>query len=167
MAIATVGPDGRPSQRTVLLKHFDKEGFVFYTNLESRKAAEIEHNSRVCILFPWLSMDRQVIVEGSAERLGMTSVLKYFISRPRDSQLAAWSSAQSRKIDARSLLEGEFFRMKEKFADKEIPVPSFWGGYRIIPDRWEFWQGGEHRLHDRFQYTQAETEQWEINRLAP
>jgi pyridoxamine 5'-phosphate oxidase len=167
MVIATVGQGGRPSQRTVLLKHFDKEGFVFYTNLESRKAGEIEQNSRVCVLFPWLSMDRQVIVEGSATRLGMATVLKYFLSRPRDSQLAAWSSAQSRQIDARSLLEGEFFRMKEKFAEKEIPLPSFWGGYQIIPDRWEFWQGGEHRLHDRFQYSHVEKGQWEINRLAP
>ena len=167
MAIATVGPDGRPSQRTVLLKHFDKKGFVFYTNLESRKAEEISQNSQVCILFPWLSMDRQVIVEGKAERLSTASVLKYFLSRPRDSQLAAWSSAQSRKIDARSLLEGEFFRMKEKFAEKEIPVPSFWGGYRIVPDRWEFWQGGEHRLHDRFQYFSSGADTWEINRVAP
>jgi len=167
MVIATVGSGGSPSQRTVLLKHFDRDGFVFYTNMESRKAQEIAHNSRVCILFPWLAMDRQVIIEGKAERLGMTSVLKYFLSRPRESQLAAWSSAQSRKIDARSLLEGEFFRMKEKFADREIPVPSFWGGYRIIPDRWEFWQGGEHRLHDRFQYSQTVEGQWETIRLAP
>ena len=167
MVIATVGAGGKPSQRTVLLKHFDKDGFVFYTNLESRKSDEIKNNSQVCILFPWLAMDRQVIVEGQAERLGMTSVLKYFLSRPRDSQLAAWSSAQSRKIDARSLLEGEFFRMREKFADREIPVPSFWGGYRITPERWEFWQGGEHRLHDRFEYSQSSESGWEINRLAP
>ena len=167
MILATVGVGGHPSQRTVLLKHFGTDGFHFFTNTQSRKAKEIAVNDRVSILFPWLKMDRQVIVEGRTERLGIAAVLKYFISRPRESQLAAWSSAQSERIDTRTLLEAEFQRMQEKFANKEIPLPTFWGGFRIIPDRWEYWQGGEHRLHDRYQYTQGAGEAWEINRLAP
>ncbi|MBT4160191.1 MAG: pyridoxamine 5'-phosphate oxidase [Gammaproteobacteria bacterium] len=166
MSLSTVDGVGKPSQRIVLLKHFDRDGFVFYTNLESRKAREIGTNSRVSLLFPWLQLDRQVIVEGEAEKLDMKTVLKYFISRPRDSQLAAWASTQSRKIDARSILEGEFLRLKTKFTNNDIPLPSFWGGYRVVPDRWEFWQGGEHRLHDRFQYSEFENG-WDIVRLAP
>ena len=167
MVLATVGPDGRPSQRIVLLKHFGAGGFDFYTNTGSRKAREITVNDRVSLLFPWLKMDRQVIVEGRAERLNITSVLKYFLSRPRESQLAAWSSAQSQRIDTRSILEAEFRRMHFKFARNEIPLPSFWGGYRVIPYRWEFWQGGEQRLHDRFEYVQSSGSAWVINRLAP
>jgi len=166
MSVATVDESGRPSQRIVLLKHFDSDGFVFFTNLESRKAREIQNNARVCLLFPWLRLDRQVIVEGQAEKLDMKSVVKYFISRPRESQLAAWASAQSRTLDARSVLEGEFMRLREKFANREIPLPSFWGGYRVEPDQWEFWQGGEHRLHDRFRYAKVD-KGWDISRLAP
>jgi pyridoxamine 5'-phosphate oxidase len=167
MSIATVGPDGRPSQRIVLLKHFGTDGFEFYTNTESRKAREIAQNDNVCLLFPWLGMDRQVIVEGQARRLGITSTLKYFLSRPRESQLVAWSSAQSQRLDTRAMLDLEFQRMREKFARKQIPLPTFWGGYRVVPDRWEFWQGGEHRLHDRFQFTKGASAGWEISRLAP
>ncbi len=167
MILATVGEGGHPSQRTVLLKHFGPGGFDFFTNTQSRKAKEIAVNEQVSILFPWLKMDRQVIVEGRTERLSIATVLKYFLTRPRESQLAAWSSAQSERIDTRAMLEGEFQRMQEKFAKKEIPLPTFWGGFRIIPDRWEFWQGGEHRLHDRFQYIRGTGDVWEINRLAP
>ncbi len=166
MSIATVGMDYRPSQRTVLLKHSDDRGLVFYTNLESRKSLEIAHNNQVSILFPWFAMDRQVSVEGRAERLDARSVLKYFLTRPRDSQIATWASSQSRKLDSRALLEAEFFRMKTKFQDGKIPLPAFWGGYRIVPDRWEFWQGGEHRLHDRFEYRRKKNS-WTISRLAP
>ena len=167
MVLATVGPDGKPSQRIVLLKRFGTRGFDFYTNTHSRKAKEISVNNNVSLLFPWLKLDRQVIVEGRAERLKMASVFKYFLNRPRESQLAAWSSAQSQRIDTRSILEAEFLRMQIKFARKEIPLPTFWGGYRVIPYRWEFWQGGEQRLHDRFEYVQCSGKGWEINRLAP
>lgn len=167
MCVATVGQDGKPSQRIVLLKHFDSKGLVFYTNLESRKARDVAHNSAVSLHFPWMKIDRQVAVEGRAQKLGLSAVLKYFVSRPKESQLAAWSSPQSQKIDTRSMLEDEYKRMQMKFAQGKIPVPSFWGGYRVVPEQWEFWQGGEHRLHDRFQYTHSAEGGWEINRLAP
>ena len=169
MSLATVDGDGRPSQRVVLLKHFDDRGLVFYTNLESRKAREIAVNESVSLLFPWLAMDRQVSVEGRAERLGLMETVRYFVSRPRESQLAAWSSAQSRRIGTRQMLEAEYHRMQKKYAEGQIPVPHFWGGFRVVPRQWEFWQGGEHRLHDRFQYTLVGngTAEWDIHRLAP
>ncbi|MFP6808912.1 MAG: pyridoxamine 5'-phosphate oxidase [Pseudomonadales bacterium] len=167
MCVATVGIDGKPSQRIVLLKHFDEMGFVFYTNLESRKAKDISNNDSVSLHFPWMKIDRQVSIQGRAEKLGLTTVLKYFLSRPKESQLAAWVSPQSQKIDTRSMLENEYERMQMKFSEGKIPVPSFWGGYRVVPEQWEFWQGGERRLHDRFQYTLDDPDSWEINRLAP
>jgi pyridoxamine 5'-phosphate oxidase len=167
MCVATVSKDGRPSQRVVLLKHFDQQGLVFYTNVESRKARDMTQNRHVSLHFAWLEIDRQVHIEGLAEKLGLSTVLKYFISRPRESQLAAWTSPQSQRIDSRSILENEFQRMQNKFVDKKIPLPTFWGGYRVRPRQWEFWQGGERRLHDRFQYTPSESQGWEINRLAP
>jgi pyridoxamine 5'-phosphate oxidase len=167
MCVATVAADGKPSQRIVLLKHFDQQGFIFYTNTESRKAKEISQNQNVSLHFAWLEIDRQVHIEGRVEKLSPGAVLKYFMSRPRESQLAAWTSPQSNRIDSRSMLLNEFQRMREKFENKEIPLPSFWGGYRVTPAQWEFWQGGEHRLHDRFQYTPSAGDSWEINRLAP
>jgi len=167
MCIATVAANGKPSQRIVLLKHFDESGLVFYTNLESRKAKEIAGNATVSVHFPWMKIDRQVSIEGRAEKLGLATVLKYFVSRPKESQLAAWSSHQSRPVDTRAMLEDEYKRMQMKFAAGKIPVPSFWGGYRIVPEQWEFWQGGEHRLHDRFRYSTDENNGWTINRLAP
>lgn len=167
MSLATVDHSGRPWQRIVLLKHFDQKGFVFYTNLGSRKAKEIAGNPRVSLHFPWMAMDRQVIVGGSASRLGAVEVMKYFISRPRDSQLAAWASKQSSRLSSRQALEAQFMQIKEKFRGGEIPLPDFWGGYRVEPDEFEFWQGGEHRLHDRFQYLPDGRGGWEITRLAP
>ncbi len=166
MCVATVGENNRPSQRIVLLKHNDESGFVFYTNLESRKAHEISLNKQVSLHFAWLEIDRQVHIEGTAEKLATSTVLKYFMTRPKESQLAAWASAQSSRISARSILDDEFQRLKQKFQNKEIPLPSFWGGFRVVPKQWEFWQGGEHRLHDRFQYISA-GDSWEIVRLAP
>jgi pyridoxamine 5'-phosphate oxidase len=166
MSIATVGADGRPWQRMVLLKQFDAAGFVFYTNLESRKAREIAANPRVCLLFPWADIERQVIVAGSAARLGAAQSLEYFLSRPRESQLAAWASAQSRPLSSRALLESAYASMKKKFADGKIPLPDFWGGFRVVPDSFEFWQGRPNRLHDRFAYTR-EDDAWRIERLAP
>ena len=166
MSVATVGAAGEPSIRTVLLKAFDERGFVFYTNLESTKAKQISENPNVALLFYWREFERQVKIRGRATRLSTTDVAKYFLSRPRDSQLAAWSSPQSRVIDARNALEQKFNEMRQKFGAGEIPVPSFWGGFRVEPRTIEFWQGGEHRLHDRFQYTD-EVGGWRIDRLAP
>ncbi|AZG73644.1 pyridoxamine 5'-phosphate oxidase [Shewanella livingstonensis] len=166
MCVATVDEDGQPFQRIVLLKKFDDNGFVFFTNLESRKAKQIAVNSKISLLFPWHPLDRQVAVLGQAEPLSMLDVAKYFMSRPKDSQIAAWVSKQSSKISARQALEGKFAEMKAKFAQGEVPLPKFWGGYLIRPASIEFWQGGEHRLHDRFIYTKTDAD-WNIDRLAP
>lgn len=168
MILATVNATGQPSQRTVLLKYFDESGFVFFTNLESKKAQEISGNDKVALLFPWLPLGRQVIIEGSASRISATDAMRYFLSRPHDSQLAAWVSNQSQPINSRQVLLQKFDEMKRKFADGEVPMPSFWGGYRVVPTRYEFWQGRESRLHDRFEYSPAEeSSQWTIERLAP
>lgn len=166
MCLATVNAEGKPWQRTVLLKGMDERGLMFYTNLGSRKAREMSDNPNVSLIFPWMRMDRQVIVGGQVERLTKTEVLSYFLKRPRGSQLAAWASQQSSRLSSRQALEAQFMQMKEKFAAGEIPVPDFWGGYRVVPSEFEFWQGGENRLHDRFQYLRSEND-WAILRLAP
>ncbi|HAS61208.1 MAG TPA: pyridoxamine 5'-phosphate oxidase [Vibrio sp.] len=166
MTVATVDETGQPYQRIVLLKHCDQDGFVFYTNLGSRKAQHVEHNAKVSLHFPWHSLERQVNVIGVAEKMSAVENMKYFTSRPKESQIAALASKQSSRISARGVLEGKFLELKQKFAKGEIPVPSFWGGYRIRPTSIEFWQGGEHRLHDRFLYSHEES-QWDIDRLAP
>jgi pyridoxamine 5'-phosphate oxidase len=166
MSVATVDSHSQPSQRMVLLKQFDHRGFVFYTNLESRKAMDIKQNSRVSLHFPWLQLDRQVIVGGRAEPLPRAEVLKYFLSRPVESQLGAWASKQSAVISSRQVLEQQFSDIKEKFSTGEIPLPDFWGGYRVVPDEIEFWQGGENRLHDRFSF-ERDKDGWSINRLSP
>lgn len=167
MSLATVGRDGKPWQRIVLLKHADERGLVFYTNFGSRKAQEIGHNANVCLLFPWVSLDRQVIVGGVAEKVPVQESLRYFLSRPRESQLAAWASRQSSRLNSRQLLEAQFARMKQKFSRGEVPLPDFWGGFRVVPSEFEFWQGGEKRLHDRFQYRRDVDGVWQISRLAP
>ena len=169
MSVATVSAEGKPWQRMVLLKDFDQRGFVFYTNLGSRKAKEIAVNAQVSLHFPWLQLDRQVIVGGRAERLSTVDVLKYFLSRPKGSQLAAWASKQSSRINSRQALETQFAQIKEKFAKGEIPLPDFWGGFRVVPEEIEFWQGGEMRLHDRFSYSRFEDDSssWDIGRLSP
>ena len=166
MSVATVNSKGQPWQRMVLLKNFDKRGLVFYTNLESRKAQEIQSNNKVCLHFPWLQLDRQVIIGGRAERLSTAEVVKYFLSRPQGSQLAAWASKQSTAISSRQVLEQQFEAIKQKFAKGQVPLPDFWGGYRVVPDEIEFWQGGEKRLHDRFSY-QLNGDSWDIVRLSP
>jgi pyridoxamine 5'-phosphate oxidase len=166
MSVATVNAEGKPWQRMVLLKDFDERGFVFYTNLGSRKAAEIKGNAQVSLHFPWLQLDRQVIVGGCAERLSTVDVMKYFLSRPKGSQLAAWASKQSSRVNSRQALETQFERVKEKFSNGEIPLPDFWGGYLVVPQEIEFWQGGENRLHDRFCF-KRENDQWDIARLSP
>jgi pyridoxamine 5'-phosphate oxidase len=167
MSIATVDGDGRPSLRMVLLKHYDAAGFVFYTNLESRKAREISTNGKVALLFFWQELHRQVRIEGIAERVSIAETLRYFLRRPRDSQLGAWVSNQSQVISSRQVLEQKFAEMKRKFSAGEVPLPSFWGGYRVRPTAMEFWQGRENRLHDRFLYSATGTGDWAISRLAP
>ena len=167
VSIATVDADGRPSSRTVLLKYFDENGFVFFSNLESKKARDIEDNPNVALLFFWSEPARQVRIAGTAEKISKSETLKYFVTRPRGSQIGAWVSAQSSVISSRSILESEFQKLKDKFRNKEIPLPSFWGGYRVVPREIEFWQGRRNRLHDRFRYTLQDDGRWEIGRLAP
>ena len=166
MCIATVDEHQRPATRTVLLKYFDDRGFVFFTNLSSNKARHIETNANVSLLFFWPELARQVSIRGAAERIPTAETLKYFVTRPRGSQIGAWVSAQSSVITSRSLLEAKFDEIKRKFADKEVPLPSFWGGYRVVPASIEFWQGRSNRLHDRFLYTRAD-DGWRIERLSP
>jgi len=167
MTLSTVDADARPSSRTVLLKSFDAAGFVFYTNYDSKKAAHIATNPNVSLLFFWSPLARQVKIQGVAEKVPAKESLAYFLSRPRGSQIGAWVSAQSSVISSRSLLEAKYQEIKDKFRNKEVPLPSFWGGYRVVPDRVEFWQGRSNRLHDRFQYTKQEDGSWTIERLAP
>ncbi|MCF1429180.1 MAG: pyridoxamine 5'-phosphate oxidase [Shewanella sp.] len=166
MCVATVDEQGQPWQRIVLLKQYDERGFVFFTNLESRKATHLAQNAKISLHFPWHMLERQVSVTGVAQSLTTTEVLKYFVTRPKNSQIAAWASKQSSRLTARQALETKFAEMKAKFAKGEVPLPKFWGGYRVKPQTVEFWQGGKHRLHDRFLYTR-ESEQWLIERLAP
>ena len=166
MVLATVDKTGQPSQRAVLLKYFDTHGFVFFTNYGSRKAEEIGANNRVSLLFAWLELDRQVIVSGRAEKITTAESARYFISRPRDSQVAAWVSSQSRGLSSRQALMQKYSEMKRKFGEGKIPLPTFWGGYRVTPAEVEFWQGRASRLHDRFMY-QRDGSSWSVERLSP
>jgi pyridoxamine 5'-phosphate oxidase len=167
MTLATVSEAGQPSQRIVLLKHFDTDGLVFYTNYNSRKAHELMANPNVSLHFPWHGIDRQVKIGGTAEKISAAQSLKYFISRPKESQLAALASRQSEVLSSRSLLLNQYESLKQKFAAGEIPVPDFWGGYRVKVREIEFWQGGQYRLHDRFRYSLSDAGEWLIERLAP
>ncbi len=167
MCLSTVSASGRPSSRLVLLKYFDHKGFIFFTNTGSQKAEEIAQNARVALLFPWIGLHRQVRIEGSAIKISNLRAAKYFATRPRGSQLGAWVSNQSEIISSKKLLIQKFAEMKNKFLDGEISMPEFWGGYRVIPDRFEFWQGQKNRLHDRFEYCLSKSESWIINRLQP
>lgn len=166
MTLATVSPSCKPSLRTVLLKSFDQKGFVFFTNYSSQKAREIEANPNVGLLFPWTELERQVEISGRAEKISTAESMKYFLTRPHGSQLGAWVSNQSSVITSRKILEMKLGEMKRKFHDGKIPLPDFWGGYRVVPEIVEFWQGRPNRLHDRFEYRRHE-DQWEIVRLAP
>jgi pyridoxamine 5'-phosphate oxidase len=167
MTLSTVDADDRPASRTVLLKYFDKQGFVFFTNLESSKAVHIAANANVALLFFWRELGRQISIRGSAAKIPTSETLKYFATRPRGSQIGAWVSAQSSVVSTRSLLEAKFEELKQRFRDKDVPLPSFWGGYRVAPTEMEFWQGRTNRLHDRFLYTRQDDEHWRIDRLAP
>jgi len=167
LSLATVDAEGRPSQRMVLLKAFDEKGLVFFTNYRSRKASHLAANPAGSILFPWVQLERQLIVEGDCEKISTMQSLRYFTSRPRGSRLGAWVSDQSSVISSRKILEIKLEEMKRKFGDGEIPLPDFWGGFRLKPKRYEFWQGRPNRLHDRFEYRQTEDGAWEIERLSP
>jgi len=167
MSLATVCKSGEPTLRTVLLKMFDKNGFVFFTNYNSRKAVQITQNRNVAILFNWITLERQVVIEGVAEKIKISESMKYFLSRPRGSQLGAWVSNQSSVLSSRGLLDLKLEELKSKFLNKKIPLPDFWGGYRIKPRNFEFWQGRPNRLHDRFLYSKMKDNFWEINRLSP
>lgn len=166
MTLATVDATGQPFTRTVLLKKFDARGLVFFTNFESRKAFQMADNPRVSLLFNWLPLERQVSVNGTAEKISSAESLAYFVTRPLGSRLGAWVSAQSKVIKSRSMLEAKWEEMKRKFGDGEVPLPSFWGGYRVTPASFEFWQGRQSRLHDRFLY-QKTGDAWTVERLQP
>lgn len=167
MCLATASSDGKPLVRTVLLKDVAQRGFTFFTNLESRKANQLKENAAVSLLFPWLLLERQVIIVGKAVALSREESVTYFSSRPRESQLSAWASPQSRIIPSREFLEQEWEATQKKFEKEEIPLPPFWGGFCIIPTIIEFWQGGARRLHNRFQYRKDPQNCWIIERLAP
>jgi len=164
MSLAT--SDDSIGIRTVLLKYFDENGFVFFTNYESKKSKQIQKNPQAAVLFPWLALERQVKIIGKVEKISNLESFKYFSSRPKDSQIGAWASEQSSRISSRSVLIEQFASMKKKFSKGEIPLPEFWGGYRIVPQSIEFWQGRANRLHDRFIYERQENE-WTISRLSP
>ncbi len=168
MTVSTLNSEGRPWHRAVLLKGFDEQGFVFYTNLGSNKARDIALNPRVSLHFPWFLLDRQVSVSGTAAAVSPAEVDTYFASRPRESQLAAWASDQSQPLASRADLEATFDAYAAQFADQDIPTPPFWGGFRITPLEFQFWQGGPRRLHDRFQYLpDTPVGGWRTCRLAP
>lgn len=166
MTLTTATRDGRPSARTVLLKGLDGRGFVFYSNYESRKGRELEANPRATLVFPWIALERQVIVEGSVTKVAREESEAYFHSRPRASQLSAWVSSQSTIISGRRMLEDSLKALEQKYAGQEVPLPPNWGGWRLMPDAVEFWQGRRSRLHDRLRY-RREKDGWTIERLAP
>ena len=167
MSLATATADGRPSVRIVLLKEFDHDGFVFFTNYQSEKGRQLEANPHAALAFYWIELDRQIRVSGTVEKTSHGESERYFHSRPPGSQLGAWASRQSEVLDARRVLDARMAKITERFADKPIPLPPHWGGFRLKPDTIEFWQGRPDRLHDRFRYTLQSNGTWLIDRLAP
>src|SRR5881396_1348125 len=167
MSLATAGADARPSVRVVLLKGFDQDGFVFFTNYQSEKGQQLQANPYAALGFYWIELDRQVRISGEVEKTSREESKAYFHSRPVASQLGAWTSRQSEIIDARRVLDARMAEMTERFRNKRIPLAPHWGGYRLKPDMMEFWQGRPNRLHDRFRYTQLADGSWQIDRLAP
>ena len=167
MALATSSPAGRPSVRTVLLKGIDERGLIFYTNYDSRKAHEMETTGRASLLFYWRSFERQVRIDGTVERVSGAESDAYFQTRPLDSQLSVYASRQSDVIDSREALEDAFDRAKRTFGEGPVPRPAWWGGYRVVPDEFEFWQGRTSRLHDRLRYVKIADGSWRRERLAP
>jgi pyridoxamine 5'-phosphate oxidase len=167
MSLATASPDGKPSVRIVLLKGFDERGFAFFTNYDSGKGRQLEANPFAALGFYWVQLERQIRITGAVEKTSREDSAAYFHSRPVGSRLGAWVSKQSEVIDARQILDSRLTEMKERFEDGEIPLPPHWGGYRVIPDQIEFWQGRPNRLHDRFRYSRRADGTWLIDRLAP
>ena len=167
ISLATATPEGKPSVRVVLLKGFDQRGFVFFTNYRSSKGRELQANPQAAFAIYWVQLERQIRVAGRVEKTTREESLAYFHSRPRGSQLGAWVSQQSEVIDARRILEARLAEMTERFAGGEIELPAHWGGYRIVPNEMEFWQGRANRLHDRFRYTRQDDRPWQLDRLAP
>ncbi|XKK58711.1 pyridoxamine 5'-phosphate oxidase [Streptomyces sp. ARC32] len=168
MVVSTADAEGRPSSRTVLLKHFDAQGFVFYTNYDSRKGRELDANPYVSLLFPWHPMARQVVVTGVARRTGRDETAAYFRTRPHGSQLGAWASVQSSVVAGRRALDGAYAELAARYPEGEqVPVPPHWGGFRVVPQAVEFWQGRENRLHDRLRYVAEGGGGWRVERLSP
>jgi pyridoxamine 5'-phosphate oxidase len=167
MVVATADADGRPSARTVLLKEYDEGGFVFFTNYESRKGGELAANPYASLVFPWFPMFRQVLVVGSVERTSRAETEAYFATRPRGAQLGAWASPQSRPIADRAELEDAWHAAEDDFGDGPVPAPPHWGGFRVVPETVEFWQGRTSRLHDRLRFRRTGSEGWIVERLAP
>lgn len=166
MTLATVGEDGRPSARTVLVKSFDADGVVFFTNYDSRKGQELAANPFAALLFFWAAQERQVRIEGRVEKVSAAESDEYFAMRPLGSRIGAWASPQSQVIESRQVIVDNEKAAAERFGD-DPPRPEHWGGYRLVPDRWEFWQGRASRLHDRLQYTLDDQGNWTRDRLAP
>nr|WP_184924629.1 pyridoxamine 5'-phosphate oxidase [Kitasatospora gansuensis] len=167
MVLSTADEQGRPSSRTVLLKGYDRRGFVFFTNYGSRKGSELAVNPWASLLFPWISISRQVVVNGRVEKVGRDETAAYFRTRPHGSQLGAWASEQSSPVSSREVLEQRYAELERRYPEGEgVPVPPFWGGYRVVPETVEFWQGRENRLHDRLRYL-AEGNGWRVERLCP
>lgn len=166
MTVATCA-DGKPSARVVLLKDFDQRGFVFFTNYASEKGQQLEKNPNVALVFYWMEVERQIRIQGAVEKTSREESGKYFHSRPIGAQLGAWASPQSQAIDGRRVLDARLEEMKQRFADGPVPLPPHWGGFRVKPQRIEFWQGRPDRLHDRFRYTLQKNGSWSVERLAP
>ena len=167
MTLATAGRQGKVSARIVLLRGLDERGFLFYTNYESRKGLDLTANPSAALVLHWLPLSRQIRIEGSVETLSEEESDRYFSSRPRGNQLAAHASPQSRPVTDRHELEERFDTVEQQFYDKEVPRPSHWGGYRVVPEMIEFWQEGEHRLHDRLRYRRGDNGHWVLERLGP
>ena len=167
MSLATASRDGEPAARIVLLKGFDEAGFIFFTNYESAKARDLDRNPRACLLLFWAALERQVRLSGGVSKTSAQESEKYFQSRPFESQIGAWASAQSRTLSDRAALETRYRELAAKYAGGPVPLPPFWGGYRVAPEAIEFWQGRKSRLHDRLLYTKQRDGAWSRSRLAP